>query len=286
MNAEKNLISFKNRRLIIATKHGKENVIAPLVEEYLGAVCFVDENFDTDLLGTFTGEIERKADVISTVREKCLSAMKLNNCDLGIASEGSFGPHPTVFFANADEEFLIFIDKKNNLEVIVRELSLETNFAGKEIKNEKELLQFADSVQFPSHGVILRRSREENDAIFKGIADETELKKIFTNLVEKFPGVYAETDMRAMFNPTRMKVIESASKKLMEKINSLCPNCNRPGFGITSSKKGLPCSLCHLPTRSILSNISVCEHCNHMKEDFFPYQISVEDPTYCNFCNP
>jgi hypothetical protein len=37
-------------------------------------------------------------------------AMKL--CDLGVASEGSFGSHPSIFIASADDEFLIFIDTK------------------------------------------------------------------------------------------------------------------------------------------------------------------------------
>jgi hypothetical protein len=31
-------------------------------------------------------------------------AMKLN-CDLGVASEGSFGSHPSIFIASADDEF-------------------------------------------------------------------------------------------------------------------------------------------------------------------------------------
>jgi hypothetical protein len=89
---------FKGRSLVIATKHEKEKVITPLLEEALGVVCFIPEGFDTDTLGTFTGEIERKLDPISTARQKCLMAMKVSNCDLGIASEGSFGPHPSLFF--------------------------------------------------------------------------------------------------------------------------------------------------------------------------------------------
>jgi hypothetical protein len=40
--------------------------------------------------------------------------------------------------------------QKNNLEIIVRELSMETNFNGSEITNEQELLDFAELVQFPS----------------------------------------------------------------------------------------------------------------------------------------
>ena len=44
------------------------------------------------------------------------------------------------FFLPADEEFLLFIDKKNKLEIIVRELSTETNFNSSEIKTEKEFI--------------------------------------------------------------------------------------------------------------------------------------------------
>ena len=89
---------FQNRKLVIATKHQKEIVIAPILEKELGVICFINEDFDTDTLGTFTGEIERKLDPISTVREKCIKAMDLSNCDMGVASEGSFGPHPSLFF--------------------------------------------------------------------------------------------------------------------------------------------------------------------------------------------
>jgi|TARA_B110000305_G_C19439395_1_gene640911 hypothetical protein len=40
--------------------------------------------------------------------------MELSDCDLGAASEGFFGAHSSIFFKSADDEFLIFIDKKNN----------------------------------------------------------------------------------------------------------------------------------------------------------------------------
>jgi len=277
---------FSNRKLIIATKHQKEIVIAPLFEKALGVSCFVNENFDTDVLGTFTGEIERKLDPVATARKKCLMAMELSNCDLGIASEGSFGPHPSMFFISADDEFLIFIDKKNNLEIIVRELSTETNFNGKEIKTEKELLEFADLINFPSHGLILRKAKADNNDIIKGITEINSLKEVFNKLFDKFNSVYAETDMRALYNPFRMKVIEAATKKLITKIISLCPQCNKPGFGITDAKKGLKCSLCGSPTNSTLSYIFVCQHCQFSKEEIYPHKKTTEDPTYCDYCNP
>ncbi|PWA10452.1 DUF6671 family protein [Flavobacterium laiguense] len=277
---------FKGRKLLIATKHKKENVIAPIFEKELGVSCFVSDKFDTDTLGTFSGEIERKDSVLTTLRNKCLLAMKENDCDLGIASEGSFGMHPTIFFAHADDEFLIFIDKKNKLEIIARELSMNTNFNGSEIKNEVELLEFATQVQFPSHGLILKPSEKDISKIVKGITDERILKESFNEMMKEFGKVYVETDMRALYNPTRMKVIKTATLKLASSIRSLCPMCETPGFVVSDAKMGLPCECCNSATRSTLSFIYTCKKCSHISEELYPHKKKTEDPTYCDFCNP
>lgn len=277
---------FQNRKLVIATKHQKEQVIAPILEKELGVLCFTDETFDTDTLGTFTGEIERTLDPISAAREKCLRAMEMNKCDLGVASEGSFAPHPSLFFINADDEFLIFIDKKNNLEIIARELSTETNFNGKQLTTETELLDFATSIGFPTHGLILRKTKDDVSEIYKGITNLEILKKTFQRLQHQYQSAYAETDMRAIYNPTRMKVIKKATIKLVEKIKSTCPECHTPGFGITQAKKGLTCSLCGSPTNSTLSYTYQCQRCNYTKEEMYPNKKTTEDPMYCDYCNP
>ena len=277
---------FQNRKLIIATKHKKERAIAPILEKGLGVKCFTDGTFDTDTLGTFTGEIERKLDPMANARQKCLLAMELNNCDLGVASEGSFGPHPSIFFVNADDEFLIFIDRKNDLEIMARELSMETNFNGREVATEEELFDFADSVKFPSHGLVLRKSKNDNTDIVKGITDATRLRKAFKKLLDRPGPIYVETDMRALYNPSRMQVIKTATEKLLAKINSLCPRCGKPGFGITDAKRGLECSLCGSPTNSILSHIYICQHCQYREEKIYPHKRTSEDPMYCDYCNP
>lgn len=277
---------FRNRNLIIATKHSKEKVIAPLLEKALGVSCFVNTDFDTDALGTFTGEIERKLDPLAAARQKCLMAMEMSNCDLGIASEGSFGSHPSMFFVSADDEIVLFIDKKNNLEIVARELSVDTNFNGRTITTEEELLEFANHVKFPSHGIILRKTKADNSGILKNIRTLNELKKAFHTLFENFNSVFAETDMRASYNPSRMNVIESATRKLVEKINSCCPQCHTPGFGVTEVKKGLECNLCGAPTNSTLSFIYTCVKCDFVKEEMYPHKKTTEDPMYCDYCNP
>jgi len=277
---------FKGRTLLIATKHNKEKVIGPLFEDELGVKCIVPLDFDTDKLGTFTGEIERKEDPITTARNKCLMAMELTGFDMAIASEGSFGAHPSYFFVSADDEFLLFLDKKNGLEIITRELSTETNFNGGEIKSEKELRDFANTAEFPSHGLIIRKKKDDYSEIIKDITDWPTLLKTYRHFSKKEGLAYIETDMRAMFNPTRMKVIEKATQKLVEKIKSCCPKCSTPGFGITDAKTGLPCELCNFPTRSTLSYIYVCQKCSFSKEEKYPKGKKKENPMYCDICNP
>lgn len=277
---------FTGRKLLIATKHEKEKVIAPVLEKSLGVVCFTHPGLDTDKLGTFAGEVERKDDPITTARKKCLMAMELSNCDLVLASEGSFGSHPAIFYAAADDEFLIFIYTKNNLEIIARELSTETNFNGTQIKTENELNTFAKSAQFPQHGLMIKNKKENFTEIVKGITNPNQLKNTFQNFISKYQQAFVETDMRAMFNPSRMKVIEQAAKNLAEKINSRCPNCKIPGFGITETQQGLPCERCNFPTRSTLNTIYTCQKCGFAENLMYPHGKKTEDPMYCDICNP
>jgi hypothetical protein len=277
---------FEGRKLLIATKHEKEKVIAPILERELGVKCFTIQDFDTDELGTFSGEVERTHDALTTAREKCIRAMKLADCDLAVASEGSFGPHPSLFFAPADEELLVFIDQKNNLEVIAKSLSTATNFAGSEIASETALRDFAEQAKFPSHSLILKNDRDNFTAIEKGISDATTLYSAFRNMMHEHGKVYAETDMRAMHNPSRMLVIEETTHKLAEKLKTCCPECQCPGFSVTRVLSGLPCDLCNFPTRSTLSLISGCQRCGFESEQRYPHGKQTEDPMHCDLCNP
>lgn len=277
---------FEGRRLVIATKHRKEEILAPILEKELGVYCFVDPQFDTDIFGTFSGEIERIENPLVTAKLKVERAMEMTNCDLGIASEGSFGNHPVIHFLPADEELLMLYDKKNEATFVCRELSVETNFKGAYISSLSDLKDFATKVKFPSHGLILRKSKDCKEEIIKGILDWNFLVNAFNNLIKCNESVFIETDMRAMFNPTRRKVISTAAEKLMNIIKSTCPVCQFPGFSVVESKEGLPCNECHFPTQSTLSLIYKCKKCGAKEEEFFPNGKMEEDPTYCRWCNP
>lgn len=277
---------FEGRHLLVASKHDKEKVIAPIFEQELNVKIVPNTIFDTDILGTFSGEINRDEDVLTTLRKKCVMALQLHKMDLGIASEGSFGAHPSCFFLPGDEEFLILIDLKNNLEIVAKELSTETNFNGKYIDSVEELLDFALQIKFPSHGLILKEQETNFTIVHKGIRNNVELIAMFNKIKNSFGKVYVETDMRANYNPTRMRIIEKAAYKLVEKIKNKCPKCETPGFDTTTFNRGLPCGQCNSPTRSLLSVAYTCKKCNYTLDKMYPNDKRSEDPMYCDYCNP
>jgi predicted Zn-ribbon and HTH transcriptional regulator len=273
-----------NRQLLIATKHHKEKVIAPILLKHFNIESFTDPNFDSDLFGTFTSEVERKSDPINTVKLKAKKAIENSTYDLVLASEGSFGPHPNMFFTSCNEEFIYLYDKKNNFEITVKLLSTNTNFLSRELSSKDDFKQFLIDAKFPSHAIILKDN--SNSTFFKGISNNEEAFSIFNDLLNKNKKVCCETDMRAMYNPTRIENIGELTDKLVKIILSVCPKCNAPGFQVTEAIKGLLCSLCGFPTSSTLKYISKCSTCNFEQEELFPNKKEKEEPMYCGFCNP
>jgi Zn finger protein HypA/HybF involved in hydrogenase expression len=277
---------FGGRTLVVATRHQKEAVLKPLLEQALNVKVVVPNSFDTDEFGTFSGEVEREASPLETARRKCIAAHKLTGEDLVLASEGSFGGHPVLGFLPADEEILLLKDFKHGFETKAKVISTRTNFAGNEYCDWDPVLFFASQVNFPSHGLIVRRAKDDYTEIHKGITDWQRLKESFYYFQKKWGKAYIETDMRALYNPTRLKVIREAAEKLIDVINSHCPVCNGPGFEIKEVVKGLPCSQCSAPTQSVKAHLLFCQHCGYAETKSFPHKKEKEDPMYCDDCNP
>jgi len=84
---------------LLATMHGKEDVIAPLAERFLGVRLQVVDGLDTDTFGTFSRDVARTGSQLDAARAKVAAAFDmLPDILLGLASEGSFGPHPYLPF--------------------------------------------------------------------------------------------------------------------------------------------------------------------------------------------
>lgn len=281
---------FKNRVAVLATMHKKERVIAPLLEKELGLKVTVPPNFNTDKFGSFTREIERSGSQIEAARLKAQQVLLLTGKSLAIASEGSFAPHPSLPYISCNREVVILLDKENDLEIIGEELSTDTNHDRIKIGDIEQGFEFAEKVGFPEHGlVVMLKDRPKNsDEIIKGITTEEELlEAINYGLKKSLNGtIHLETDMRAMYNPTRMKNIEKATCNLLEKINSGCPKCLTPGFDIIQRIQGLPCEWCSAPTTLTKAAIYKCQKCGFRKEKLFPNGEHFANPAQCMYCNP
>lgn len=277
---------YKNTRIILTTKHQKSSAIGPVFSEMLGATI-IEKNLDTDSLGTFSGEISRKGSAYDCVKEKCLWGLEHESFEYGLASEGSFGPHPYIPGLPCGKELLYFFDKKRNFELCVETLSFKTNYQMSEILNEKELFKFAEKALFPSHALIIRPfPRDNNSEIFKGIQNMQQLTDAFTFAKKQSPvaKVWVETDMRAHLNPTRMESIQLLAVQLAKRLLCLCQACSTPGFGKVGSEKGLPCKLCGLPTEQVKAEIMGCVKCDYV--EYVPCMFEGEAGAYCQYCNP
>ncbi|HAP32348.1 MAG TPA: hypothetical protein DCQ14_04750 [Firmicutes bacterium] len=279
---------FRGRCAALLTKHKKEDVIAPVLEKGAGLQLSVETNYDTDRFGTFTREIARPGSQLETARIKAQKGMELIGTDLGIASEGSFGPHPSIPFLPLNMEIVLLVDAREKLEICGVCQNSDTNYASTEVENYDQAVEFARKAMFPSHFLILRPDYEGDSAIIniKGINGWEWLREAINwALAKSVTGkVFLETDMRAFANPTRMQNIKKAAEDLVARINSCCPQCKTPGFVAVENIKGLPCECCGFPTRELTAFLFACQRCGYHEEKALPEKSA--PAARCDYCNP
>lgn len=277
-----------NQSVSLATKHGKQRAIR-LPFRAIGFDLIVPKNIETDALGTFSGEVERPGDMCEVLLQKARLGMKLTGLPRGIASEGSFAPHPLLPFTAADHELMVFIDDEKGFQVIEQIVSAETNFSHIKTSSVSELKKFLRRACFPKHAVIVRpNDRIATEFMFKGLQKKDDLIEAFEKCrAASNDGIaYIETDMRAHLNPTRMKIIRRLAIKLARRLRNLCPSCSTPGFGLIAAESGLPCALCFSPTGLINTEIHGCPKCAFQIKITPDSAIKTADPQYCQICNP
>ena len=280
---------YTGRTVALATKHGKERQIAPPLSEVLDMSLCVPDMIDTDLLGTFTGEVPRQGSPTEVVLQKARMGMYLSKLSLGLANEGSFGPHPEMPMLIADTELLLFVDDERNIqvqEVLVSEDVVAGQCTACSID---ELTQFLVRTQFPSHGLIVRpQGIVLSEHIVKGITDSEVLKQAITHCVSLSPErlAHIETDLRAHMNPTRQRVIARLAERLARRLTQLCPSCGTPGWGIVDVARGLPCEWCGEATDFVHEYIYGCPLCSHHERAQRTDGIRCAPAAQCAFCNP
>jgi len=274
-----------NRVAVVATMHRKEEAIAPILQP-LGIQIRIPEAFDTDQFGTFTRDVKRPADQVQTAKLKIQYALSVTGESLGIASEGSFGPHPFLPMLPLNRELVVLLDQESGLELVGEATSTDTNFSHARVTSFDQAWEFAQKAGFPSHGLVVMSQPETADLIYKGITEKAEFEERVLWMIAKFGQAHVETDMRAMMNPTRMGAIAQATQDLVRKLHQRCPQCNYPGFDIVRRNPGLPCGLCGMPTELPVTALYQCQHCQFTEVKPDPTSPDMADPAQCPYCNP
>jgi hypothetical protein len=274
---------FAGRDAVLATRHGKEQQIGPVLEPVLGTRLRVLPDFDSDRFGTFDGSRPRPGSQLDAARAKARAAAAEAGCDLVVASEGRFGPHPLAPWCAHNVEALLLLDLARDREIVAVAQSSDTNFGEKTVADLDQGLACATAWGFPGHGLIL--SRPDGSVIAKGVQEADLLHRTLAAALAEGP-VRLQTDMRAMVNPRRQAVIAAAAAALVTALQAACPACRWPGFTASERQPGLPCRDCGYPTSRARAARAVCGACGHEAVEIHPDGDTRADPRYCNLCNP
>ncbi len=279
--------SYKDTEVALATLHRKERVIAPTFRRILGARIVVAP-VDTDTLGTFSGEIPRTSSPRAVVITKARMGMEELGVSRGIATEGTFGPHPTVPFLTIHHELMAFIDLETGIEVVEQQSFSRSIFNSIEIDVASEARDFLSTVRFGRYGIIVQAELPGPTQAIKGLRTMTELEDAIAKIKSKNPQtrVRLSTDMRAHMNPLRMWRIRGLAHSLAMRLCQRCPACGAPGWGKTGYEGGLPCEECGAKTEDTLHLKYSCSACRHEQRVPRPDGKKFASACHCSWCNP
>ena len=277
---------YQGRAVALLTQHGKQQVIAPVLEAGLGCRVQHVGHFDTDQFGSFTGETARAGSQLEAARRKARKGMELAGTPIGIASEGSFGPDPVAGVVPWNIEVVVWLDDELGLEVVGLAQGAASS-AQLQCGDWAALAAFAERAGFGQQQLVLRPNDADDPRVRKGLADWPALRSAFDAALAEADTrqVWAELDLRAFAHPRRMQHIAQAAGDLLQRLRSPCPSCQAPGFWVTGRRPGLPCAACGRPTAVYQSEDWSCAHCGFRRTEPRT-DLQLAHPGRCGHCNP
>lgn len=227
---------YADRRIALLTQHGKEQVIAPVMEPALGCHVQRVSGYDTDLLGTFTRSIPRAGSQIDAARKKARIGMAMAGLPLGLASEGSFGPDPMLGLMPWNVEMLVFLDDESGIEIVGLAQG-RSNHVHHLTTDRTSAEAFARQAGFPAQHLVVRPGGESEPRHRKGVAIWDALESAFQWAQSHASDglVFLETDLRAHANPARIDRIRSAAADLSPGFSRAARPAVRPASGSSSA---------------------------------------------------
>lgn len=213
--------------ILIATMHGKEAVLGPILAA-LGFQVLLPMGYDTDALGTFSGDVRRPGTAFEAALEKARRACDATGVARAVSSEGTYRPSQTLFPGARNAELLAFVDRENGFECVEYVTDTPTRFDKERVPPNvhapevRALLKMIGWPQTkvlvvphdPGEGVVMP------EWVFKGIGNERELAEAFEICAGYSTDgwVHLETDLRAHMNPSRMASIAMVGERLARRL--------------------------------------------------------------------
>jgi hypothetical protein len=226
--------------VLIATMHGKEAVLGPLLAD-LGFKVLLPLGYDTDALGTFSGDVRRLGTAFEAALEKARRACLATGVMRAVSSEGSYRPCQTLFPGARSAELLAFVDLENDFSCVEYLTDLPTRFVKGRVPPDlraQETRSLLSAMDWPSVKALVvpfDPGLGVPTHFFKGLGDEASLAQAMIECAAHSSDglVHLETDLRAHMNPTRMASVAKVGKHLSERLR-------REGYGLPPRGAGAP----------------------------------------------
>jgi phage FluMu protein Com len=266
-----------NNSVSLLTKHGKQNIIAPIFSHAFSTTIVHTDKFDTDSLGSFDHKILRRLSPVECALKKAYLSCELSDCQQGLGSEGIIN---SMFgIGVVDEEFIAFVDTVNKIEIIAyAKKAITLNLI--EAKYPEDLARQLSDFTSQSDNKQKWLLQQGNDWI-KGLSSNELLSHI------SYWPAKIEPDFRAMNCPQRQEVIALATHDLVQRLTAHCPKCKMINFVPKTKSEGLEylsCELCSLPTTKSLAPTRCCDQCGFTEKN--THESIAASAFYCSFCNP
>jgi hypothetical protein len=258
------LTSYAGARAVLATKHHKAPLIAPPLAA-IAQLIVEPVEVDTDILGTFTGEVPRLAGSRETALAKARLGMRAAKAPIGLASEGTITPDPSAPLLALDHELVLLLDDDRDLVIIGQATSDALRVLRRVIAPGDDLEAVLQAADAPPHHLIVRPRAPGRFGITKAIADLEALARAVACASKLDPEglVVVETDLRAHLCPSRQPTIQRAAEDLALRLATRCPHCQGPGYGVRRALGGLPCEGCGTEVAIPAAEELGCPGCGH-----------------------
>lgn len=274
---------YNSQIAVMPTKHEKAKLVNKHFNDIL-ALHVQEVVVDTDVFGTFSGEIERVGTPLETAVKKARTGIALTGNPFAIASEGSVGPDPLLGFFNANIETMVFVDEE--LDIQVHETIKSNEIIAFTTTTQKmDLGVFLKKADFPNHALIVKP--QLGKGAIKGVRTLQELEEAILKSRDASSDGEAiiESDLRAMSSPSRQKNISAVALKLAQRMSRTCFECSLPGWGLKSYLRGVECSECgEVSEEAARQELLGCVAC-----EFTALGAVINltlDPSRCMSCNP